>query len=54
MGISQHGRVILFNDIYRGSISDSKLTGECSAVCFVENHHEIMGDCDSQYKNFVL
>ena len=54
MGIPQHGGVIFFNDIYQGSISDSKLTDKCSAVWFVENDHEIMGGCDSQYKNFVL
>ena len=35
---------ILFSDIYPGSISDSKLTEECGAVCFVESEHEIMSE----------
>ena len=44
VGISPHGVGILFSDIYPGSISDSKLTEECGAVCFVESEHEIMSE----------
>ena len=44
VGISPHGGQILFSDIYPGSISNSKLTGECGEVYFVESEHEIMSD----------
>ena len=40
VGISPHGGQILFSDIYPGSISNSKLTGECGEVYFVESEHE--------------
>ena len=44
VGISPHGRGILFSDIYPGLICDSKLTEECGAVHFVESENEITSD----------
>ena len=44
VGISPHRGGILFSDIFSGSISDSKITKECGAVCLVEREHEIMSD----------
>ena len=45
VGISPYGGRILFSDIFPGSNSDSKITGECGAVYLVEREHEIMSDC---------
>ena len=44
VGISQCGGGILFSGIFPGSISDSKITGECGAVYLLEHEHEIMSD----------
>ena len=43
-GISPHGSGILFSGIFPGSISDSKITGECGTVYLLEHEHEIMSD----------
>ena len=44
VGISQCGGGILFSGIFPGSISDSKITGECGTVYLLEHEHEIISD----------
>ena len=44
VGISPHADGILFSEIFSGSISDSKITEECSTVHLVKREHEIMSD----------
>ena len=47
VGISPHEGGIFFSDIFPGSISDSKITEECSAVYLVKQELEITGEFSS-------
>ena len=54
VAISPYWRGIPYNNIYPGSISDSKFIEEYGAVYLIENEHEIMNDCGFSIEDFML